>query len=386
MDLLLNKNMRKLATASDGAPSPEDIALMRKVPSIEFVNLKNAVLCDEAAIAQCERTFDTENLSPVAQRHFSPFMASIGLLRDLPRFQRDQGIRYEATERFMQQIMDLRIHLENKSWTLFDKQFRSLEIDADIRTAPERVEAVFKATELATMFFRPFSDSNKRRVCQRIALAQSTSPQGMSDLVRYFQTRNKVQSLDNELWSIRGRWRHAYGILAPIYMAMYWDEKKHSLDDYTLDQKRFDELKPLYVDGFETFSRMSVIAAGLEGIIAHGQAGVPSKKRLLTMEEFDLTPNGAKPDVLKGLPIGDVFTPYMDHNLRNGLGHHSAHYEVTDDSIHYVTENAKGRKEHRITYIRFCEKLVSLYSQVEIVASYSHWLSKSVLGIKWSPS
>ena len=172
-----------------------------------------------------------------------------------------------------------------------------------------------------------------------------------------------------------------YACLAPIYTALYWNDKEHTLDSFTLAQKRFEELKPFYVDCFETFCRVSVIAAGLEGIIASTAVGVPAMRRIIPIDQFDVMKNGTKPDVLKHLAIGDIFAPYIDHNLRNGLGHHSAHYDVKTDLIQYATENPKGLKKHRVSYIRFCEKVVRLYSQLEVVSIYAHWLRQRALGI-----
>jgi hypothetical protein len=112
---------------------------------------------------------------------------------------------------------------------------------------------------------------------------------------------------------------------------------------------------------------------------------MPTSKRVMALDEFDIKPNGAKPDILKQLAIGDIFVPFIEHNLRNGLGHHSAHYEVKSDSIQYATENQSGMKKHQISYTRFCEKVVKLYAQLEVVSIYAHWLRKSALGIPWSP-
>jgi hypothetical protein len=44
-------------------------------------------------------------------------------------------------------------------------------------------------------------------------------------------------------------------------------------------------------------------------------------------------PNGSKPDMLKQLKIADLFVPFIDNKLRNGIGHNSAHYDVATDSI-----------------------------------------------------
>lgn len=219
------------------------------------------------------------------------------------------------------------------------------------------------------------------RTIYRVALAETQAPSLTKDLITYFQKNQKDESIVRELWAIRSRWMNCHAALAPVFISLYWDNKLHSLDSFTLAKKCFDDLKPLYVDCFETFCRISVIAAGLEGIIFKNAMGVPTAKRVLSLAEFDVMKNGCKPDVLKGLVIGDIFAPYIDHNLRNGIGHHSAHYDVKKDSIQYTTENQKGRKKFEITYSQFCAQLVQLYGQLELVSTYVHWLRQAALRV-----
>lgn len=226
-------------------------------------------------------------------------------------------------------------------------------------------------------FFNAFDEKNEQRIKQRIALAETTSPSLVNQLARFFQGKRKDESIIRQLWAIRSRWGNLFEFLYPVYTCYYWDDGKHSLDSFTLAQKRFEELKPFYVDCFETFCRVSVIAAGLEGIILKGALGVPTTKRLMPLDEFGVMKNGSKPDLLRQLVIGDMFAPFIDSKLRNGIGHNSAHYDVKTDSVHYMNENEKGAKQFQISYIRFCEKVVKLYGQLEAVSRYAHWLRKA---------
>lgn len=151
---------------------------------------------------------------------------------------------------------------------------------------------------------------------------------------------------------------------------------EHEINGFTLAQKRFDELKGLYVDSFETFCRISVIAAGVEGIISLGRAAIPKAKGEFTLEQFEVFKNGSKPDVLRrlGAPVSDLFVPHMDHKLRNGIGHNSANYQVTSDEVHYVIQNERGRVEHAVPYVSFCHSMFELYLQLETVSVYANWL------------
>lgn len=153
------------------------------------------------------------------------------------------------------------------------------------------------------------------------------------------------------------------------------------MKDYTLAEKRFEELRLFYVDSFETLCRISVIAGAMEGIIHNRALGVPIAKRLVSLDEFDVMKNGSKPDILKQLKIADLFVPYIDNKLRNGIGHHSAHYDVKSDSIKYRIGNDKGIQDLEISYIEFCDKVVRLYGQLHFVSQYAYWLRQTALGV-----
>jgi hypothetical protein len=203
----------------------------------------------------------------------------------------------------------------------------------------------------------------------------------MQELVEFFRSKGKDESIYRELVAIRDRWAKHYVCLSPIYMRFYWDDSQHKLEPYSITEKRFDDLKLHYVESFETFCRISVIAAGIEGIISKGKVGVPLAKRVMDLAQFDTTPNGSKPDMLKQLRIADLFVPFIDNKLRNGIGHNSAHYDVATDSIRYRVENEKGIQDLNISYTLFCEKVVTLYRQLHVVSLYAHWLRQSTLGV-----
>lgn len=375
------KRLQRLQKRDPGMPLAEGMKMLRGQQHIKYVNLTNATWCEDGDEKTDSRTFDGESLNPVNLRHLSPFLATVLLPQKLDQFQRHQAIRHAAARNHWPRIEKLLIHLERKQWSLFDKQYEELELKPKATDFAGRVAAAFEAIELNGRFFVPPSDTSDQQVRQRLALAGTTSATLCQDLAKYFQSKQKDESINQELLSIRNRWSNFYGAVAPIYNVFYWDEKKHNLDDYTLAQKRFEQLKPFFVDCFETFCRISVIAAGIEGIIFSNAIGVPKSKGIMAIHDFDVMPNGSKPDILKQQVVAGLFVPYIDHNLRNGLGHHSAHYEVKSDSIRYATENQLGLKTHQISYARFCEKVVRLYAQLELVSLYAHWLRKSALGI-----
>jgi hypothetical protein len=162
----------------------------------------------------------------------------------------------------------------------------------------------------------------------------------------------------------------------------YWRDSTASLDDYQLAEKRFEELKTLYIDCFETFCRISVIAATVEGKIQTGAIVVPKSKGTITVAQFQTMKNGSKPDILKNLSIADLFVPFMNSKLRNGVGHNSAGYDVKSDEVFYSNQSNKGTTHHRLSYIRFCQTIVLIYRQFELVWLYAAWLIARGEGVK----
>lgn len=354
------------------------MTLDQEAITFEYDKLMNATWSDEDDGA-AEFTFDSEHLCPKTRTMISPFVQTLFLPRDPEEFMKAQRIRFTAATEIWPRLERLRTHFLREQWSYFEVELKALGYEIPAAEARERRIALSKATQQYGRFFGR-SDSNAiQLVLERLKLAISNSASG--DVATYLISRNRHLSIEKELLHIRQEWVKVFPILFPIYLCLHWDNASHSLDDYTLAQKRFVELKPFYVDCFETLARISVIAAAIEGSISLSRAVIPTKKGHITISAFELMANGSKPDVLKNLPIADLFVPFMDSQLRNGLGHNAARYDVKTDSIEYTNEGKAGSSSFTIGYSQFCEKLVLLYGQVEAMAMYVDWL-----GIMATPS
>jgi hypothetical protein len=267
-------------------------------------------------------------------------------------------------------IRKLKVHCDNRNWKLFRKEFSALGhefTETDERLIP--VHFLSLLDKFAEPFL-PFSEASSRLLLQRVNLAFAISERECMKLHAYLEDIGWTSFLYDELFSIKDRWVHVYGIVQPIYLSLYWDESKNNLDRYYVSQKRFDELKPVFVDIFETLCRISVIAAAVEGIIMSNRVVVPSKPKEMEIDEFRGIENGRKFDIIKDLVPAPSFTMMRENALRNGIGHHSAHYDVRTDSIIYRRENKKGVEAFQVSYTRFCEALVKLYVQFEQASVY----------------
>ena len=75
--------------------------------------------------------------------------------------------------------------------------------------------------------------------------------------------------LENQFFTIKEQWVTIFHMISPLYMTLYWDPSRGTnLDDYRLAQKRFVDIKPFYIDVFESLARISVIAVGIEEMFA----------------------------------------------------------------------------------------------------------------------
>ena len=369
------------------------LELDQSKPRFEYTKLVNAAWIDGDAAEvdwhvqdesiQHVKTFDSETLVPLAlDRDVTAFMVTHRLPKNFVQFRQHQGARFSAALGVWPEIEKLLIHFDNRNWPLFDKEAVTLDFgETEFKHESDRLRFVLRVLQQYGMFFRPGTDSLAQLIHQRINLAESSSASAMAGLLSRLVKSGRDNSLWAEVEGIRKRWPRMFPGLSGIYNAFYWDDLKHSLDDYTLAEKRFEELKPFYVDCFETLCRLSVIAAAVECIIQTGQVGVQSTKRILTVEEFDATKNGNKPNFLKDLVVADIFVSFIDSKLRNGLGHHSARYHVVKDIIEYSNENQNGIQRMTISYVRFCEKVVRIYGQVELASIYLNWVKGKSHGL-----
>lgn len=73
-------------------------------------------------------------------------------------------------------------------------------------------------------------------------------------------------------------------------------------------------------------------------------------------------------------PIEDAFVGVIDTQLRNGIGHHSAHYDPDSDLVAlYDARRSKGIFR-TIPYTRFCDTLLKIFAAFELAAMYHHTL------------
>jgi hypothetical protein len=111
---------------------------------------------------------------------------------------------------------------------------------------------------------------------------------------------------------------------------------------------------------------------GFEVIIHDRQLEIPTKKRSMTLEQFEQLPNGTKREHIARYPITDLFMPVLDADFRNGIGHHAAHYESEIDAIVIFDTKDAGTVSSVMRYTEFCDKVLDLFAAFELAAMYHH--------------
>ena len=106
-------------------------------------------------------------------------------------------------------------------------------------------------------------------------------------------------------------------ILLPILQTATLKKKprEDELDHFVVYNKQFEDLKALYIDGFETLARLSVVFLAFYGIAQRGSTDVPTNKGSMTIWEFEKLPNANKANHLKGIPGESFWVRELDTAL-----------------------------------------------------------------------
>jgi len=328
---------------------------------------ENATWVESEEGAGHEVTFDAELLVP---RHalstplMSPWMAAYDLLRDnTPIFQHKEAIRLIWRENFWPVTKRLPIHYQNENWDLFDADARKIDEKSEEDTAFSRFALLRHIYDLPFGWML-YPDAGRRsRIQQRLTLARTIAPNIVADLASQYLRSGRIAELWRQLQEFHNSFVRDFPYLSPLLQPkLYWQKPPSDLTPYALCDKRFSELKPLFIESFEIFARLSVIAIAIEVIIHHSSLEIPTKKSSIDLWSFENLPNARKPDHLSKYPISDLFSPHLDTTLRNGIGHNAARYDAASDEVVSVKQVGATLLEDRINYTVFCDQVLELCS------------------------
>lgn len=320
---------------------------------------------------------DSETLIPktMTRGHFSPFLQSSHLPLDFAVYHQEREQRFHLCERVWPVIRRCKSFLDREQWKPYAKAASDIDPRFKVGSKEHNSAHFLAVLDSFSEKFRPFSENRRNQAISQIRAAETASQSACNDLHAYLRSIGWNTELLREVYSIKDRWvETTFWVVAPIYMMLYWDGDKNSISDYYLAQKRFQDAKVAYVDSWETLARISVLAMAVEGIAQTGNCVVPRPSGdEMSLDAFRSLNNGNKYDLIKPRAISGIFSALQDNRIRNGVGHHSAHYDVLADSIEYRVENSKGVTQQIMPYTDFCVKLLNLHVNLEVSSVYLKW-------------
>lgn len=319
--------------------------------------------------------FDPHTMIPDGlDNRISPFMASTMFYNSMEDMQRALALE-KTKEKWIQRDWPI-VHrlfplFENKNDKLFDEQAKLVGFPQILKNRKERLIVLLAAQHFGLEAFVLTPENSIARVKQRMILAENISKKLVQKLADDYLSTDRLMKLWTELKIVRNGFIANYQAIAPLMALPYW--KPHFQQDlswFSLSDKRFDALRQVYIDCFETYCRLLVIAVGFETIIHERSLSVPTSKSPMTLWEFEGMKNGTKHTLLSKYPIADLFIPLINHKLRNGIGHNSAYYDTSTDEVIYRETRGDASTEHHLPYTLFCHELLTLYSAFELASLY----------------
>ena len=336
--------------------------------SFEFRDPENAKWVDSEDGAVKTLTFSDEIVVPASMPDFISPVIATSHRYEWEVYQKDESLRQFFIQKSFPYLERCRVHFERDNWKLFDKE--SPSVHGGPVNPRSRLIDLYNAYTAGFSKFTLTTQGTRNRVFQRLAYAKAVDRSLVSELAEYYLASGRVASLWKEIFSVRRSFINCYNFVQPLIQVKYWREEHK--EDVALSDKKFNELRQLYIDCFETLFRLLVLAMGFEVIVHHRKLEIPTKKGSMTLEQFEQLPNAGKRDHIAKFPIEDLFVPVLDTEFRNGIGHNAAHYEQEADAIVIFDTKDAGTVSMIVGYTEFCEKVLSLFAAFELAATYHH--------------
>lgn len=240
---------------------------------------QNAKWCDSVDGAKATLSFDAERVVPSDLPPFiSPYIATFHKLSDPGQYAADEVLRQQWRDLFWPRVKRALVHFENDNDTLFDNEVAPLELPVDRSTKGGRLTLLNRLQDGGFSRFAMVSRGQRGRIRQRLALAESISESLVDQLTESYATSGRIDSLWREIRDVRDAFLKQYDALSPLVQLRYWRTPPQDHSEVILSTKRFDPLRQLHIDTFETVCRLLVMGIGLELIIRHKALTMPTRK------------------------------------------------------------------------------------------------------------
>jgi hypothetical protein len=318
-------------------------------------------------------TFHPEILAPrkaFTMDGMSPFVAVALYFNDYGYYQAHEVIRTRVREEFWESVKRAVVHFERRQWPLFTNEVETILEERLKKTFKERARQMSEIIGYSVQWFTFRYEHLWKSEAVHFARAFLSHPDVLRNLAEDYRTSGRLIHIWRQITSLHDDYVGKYPSWMPILQLRYWKAKPKDVDNLVVSDKRFDELKPIYLNAFELLGRMSTIALAVELIAATGATNVPTKKGSMAIWEFEQMDNGTKPNQLVKYAGTKHLVPLLKTELRNGIGHNAAHYDPVTDEVVCIKETGATLKEWRISYTGFCLATVELVSNAFFLEQY----------------
>lgn len=320
-------------------------------------------------------TFHAEILGP--RKDFqvdglSPFVTAFHYFRNYRFYQMHELARKQVREESWEGVKRAAVHFERRQWDLFGKEVKAiLDPNEELKsTFKGRVRQMSEFIGYSVQWFVFEYGGLWTSEAVQFARAVVAHPDKLKEFAEEYRRSGRFLQMWRQLLHLHDDYIQKYPSWMPILQLRYWKAPPKDVSDLVVSDKRFEELKGIYLSAFELLSKMSVIALAVELIATTGSTDVPTNKGSMPIWKFEQLENANKgPHLEKYLPTKHL-APLLDTKLRNGIGHAAAHYDaVTDEVVCYKADGAT-LKEWRISYTGFCQAMVEVVSNLFFAEQY----------------
>ncbi len=336
--------------------------------SLKFRDPENGKWADDEEGAVKTLTFSDEIVVPAGMPDFISLHIATWGRYDWEKCREDETLRQLFARKSFQHAERCRVHFARGHWELFDKESPS-QHEGPV-TPTSRLIDLYNLYTAGFSKFTLLPRGTYDRIHQRLTYAKTLDQSLVNDLAEHYLVSGRIVWLWKEIFFVRRSFISCYNFIQPLITVKYW--KHEYREPAALTDKRFNELRQLYIDCFETLFRLLVLAMGFEVIIHHRKLEIPTKKGSMTLDQFEQLANAAKRDHIAKFPIEDLFMPFLETDFRNGIGHHAAHYEQEHDAIVIFDTKDAGTVSRVVGYTESCEKVLDLFAAFELAAMCHH--------------
>ena len=297
----------------------------------------------------------------------SPAVLSLQNLRNVHEFQHDEEGRRTNKKTHWPILQRSYVHFENGNVELLKQECVNLTgMTPDLHSQENRAEWIVRASRALFDNFLPSPNraQKTKKLCDQ---AGDKARAEVAQLAQTYVDTGRMAALWKEVKSVRSQFLVNYETLAPILMLKrYWKSHLQILDKYLLSVKDFEGLRSFYVDCVESSCKLLVIGLAMARIAQTGKPSLPTRKGERDIWWFEQLKNGLKEDHLRDPPTLRQIIEPLDLKLRNGVGHHAAHYEANSDEIVYVVADDSALRQVRMSYTTFVSTVFHAYCAFEL--------------------